>query len=445
MIETEKFLPCLDFAQNIDGGVTAPRGFSASAVYCGVKRASYETNTLTANEILENKTTQAEHRPDLMLICADKPCNTAALFTKSIVKGAPLIVSREHLSDGRAQAIISNSGIANTCCADGVEKARAMCTVTARELGISETDVLVASTGVIGKTLPFDPIRKGIPYLHAKLANTRQAAEAAAKAIMTLDTVKKELAITFELSGKKVTIGAMGKGGGMIRPDMATVLGFITTDAAISNRLLIKSLYAAAADSFNMLSVDGDTSTNDSLFIMASGMAGNDEITEENADYELFSRALSAVCLSLARMIARDGDGATKIIECLVTGAASVKDARKIAKSVIMSPLVKTMIFGEDANCGRILCAVGNAGAKVDIDGIGVVLCSEGGEIETCRAGCGLEFSEEDAKKILSFDAVTIKITLSDGGASARAFGCDLTCDYIKINGAYRSPQTSNI
>lgn len=432
----DKYLPSLDFAENVDGGIAAPLGFTASGVYCGVKRAGYETNTVTAASILANESIQSEHKPDLAMIYCDVVCNCAAVFTQNLVKGAPIQVCREHLTNGKAQAVIANSGNANTCNSDGVEKAREMCALTAKEMGISENDVLVASTGVIGQILPLEPIAEGIPYLKKNLS---KSGTSAAKAIMTTDTVKKELAIKLTIGGKEVTIGAMSKGSGMIHPNMATMLGFVTTDASVSSKMLDKALRTAAAESFNMLSVDGDTSTNDTLLVMASGLAGNDEITCEGEDYDIFCKALCEVCLCLARVMARDGEGATKLVECIVTGAADDANAKIIAKSVICSPLVKSAMFGSDANWGRVLCAIGYSGANVDITKVDVSFRSQGGTIPVCLNGSGIPFSEELAKNVLSADAVYIDVALGDGDGKANAFGCDLTYDYVKINGDYRT------
>ena len=432
----EKYLPSPSFAQYVEGGVAAPLGFTTAGVYCGVKQAASAGNTVTSAAILANESLQKEHKPDLALIFCEKKCNAAAIFTKNLVKGAPIQVCREHLADGKAQAVIANSGNANTCNADGVEKARMMCALAANEMGIDENDVLVASTGVIGQVLPIEPIETGVPYLKKSLV---KSGTPAARAIMTTDTVKKELAIKLEIGGKEVTIGAMSKGSGMIHPNMATMLGFVTTDAAVSSEMLDKALRAAAADSFNMLSVDGDTSTNDTLLIMASGLAGNEEITAEGKDFDIFCKGVCEVCLTLARVMARDGEGATKLVECTVKGACDEKNAKIIAKSVICSPLVKSAMFGSDANWGRVLCAIGYSGADVDITKVSVDFRSENGVVPVCRDGAGIPFSEDKAKKVLSTDAVYIDVELGDGDAQAQAFGCDLTYDYVKINGDYRT------
>lgn len=422
--------------KKLSGSVAAPLGFTAAGVYCGVKRSMYPTNTVTAKSILSNESIQSEHKPDLALIVCDVPCNVGAVFTTNLVKGAPILVCREHMAKAKPRAVIVNSGNANTCNADGEEKAEKMTELTAAELGISADEVLVSSTGVIGQTLPIEPIREGIPYLHRALSKDGTQA---AKAIMTTDTVVKEIAISFELSGKTVTMGAISKGSGMIHPNMATMLAFVTTDAAISSEMLQKAIKYCADDTFNMLSVDGDTSTNDTLCILASGLADNPEITEENEDYKVFADGLMYVCTYLARIMAKDGEGATKLVECKVSGAESEKAAKGIAKSVICSPLIKSAMFGNDANWGRVLCAIGYAGENTDVNKIDVYFKSTAGEVLVCSMGKGVEFSEEKATEILSQDEVLIDVILRDGDACATAFGCDLTYDYVKINGDYRT------
>ncbi len=422
--------------EKVSGSVAAPLGFSAAGVYCGVKRSMYPTNTVTAKSILANENIQNEHKPDLALILCDVPCSAGAVFTTNLVKGAPILVCKDHLSKAKPRAVIVNSGNANTCNSDGEEKARKMAELTANELGLTAQEVLVASTGVIGQTLPIEPIAEGIPYLHKALSKDGMQA---ARAIMTTDTVVKEIAVKFELGGKTVTMGAISKGSGMIHPNMATMLAFVTTDAAISSEMLGKALKATADDTFNMLSVDGDTSTNDTLCVLASGLAGNAEITEENDDFKIFADALMYVCTYLARIMAKDGEGATKLVECRVTGAESEKAAKGIAKSVICSPLIKAAMFGNDANWGRVLCAIGYAGENTDVDKIDVYFKSKAGEVLVCKMGRGVEFSEEKATEVLSQDEVLIDVILRDGAAEATAFGCDLTYDYVKINGDYRT------
>ena len=404
--------------KEINGTVTTPKGFTAQGVCCSIKP--------------NNKT-----KKDLALIYAQKPCTAAAIYTQNLVKGAPIIVMQKHLQNGTAQAIIANSGNANTCNADGEEKALKMCELTAQQLGLNTEDVLVASTGVIGQVLPIEPIKSHIENL-AKTLSTEGGTNAA-EAIMTTDTVKKEAAVEVEIDGKKVTIGGIGKGSGMIHINMATMLSFVTTDASISSTMLQKALKTAADDTFNMVSVDGDTSTNDTLAILASGLAGNKEITEENEDYEVFLAGLTLLCKKIAKMLAADGEGATKLLICSVTGAKTKKDARGVAESVVCSSLLKAAMFGEDANWGRVLCAIGYSGCNVNIHKVAVSFITENGEGKGCKNGAGVEFSEEKASHVLSAKEITIAVTLEDGKENAEAYGCDLTYDYVKINGDYRT------
>lgn len=401
----------------IDGGVTAPQGFTANGVHCGIRK---------------NK-----DKKDLALIVCEKECDAAAVYTQNLVYGAPITVTRENIKDGKARAVICNSGIANTCNADGVEKAQAMCDLAAKELGLKPTDFVVASTGVIGQPIDLEPIRNGIPELVKGLH--KNGSDAAAQAIMTTDTVKKEFACAFTLGGKTCRIGAISKGSGMIHPNMATMLGFITTDANISAECLKAALSAVVKDSFNMLSVDGDTSTNDTVAVLASGLCGNDRIESQNEDYNVFTAALAAICEKLVKLMAKDGEGATKLVMCDVENAKTKEIAKICAKSVIRSPLVKTMMFGADANCGRILCALGYAGADIDAAKINVEYVSAKGRILVCRNGVVVDFSEEKAKEILLEDEIAVKVNLNDGEYSATAYGCDLTYDYVKINGDYRT------
>ncbi len=401
----------------IEGGVCAAKGFFASGVHCGIRK---------------NRT-----KRDISLIYSQKKASAAAVYTTNLVKGAPLTVTKNHISDGKAQAIICNSGNANTCNANGIEIAEKMSDLLANALGISSSDVVVASTGVIGQPLNIEPIAAGIPMLISELSTN--GSDHAAEGIMTTDTVKKEVAVEFTLGGKTCSIGGIAKGSGMIHPNMATMLVFITTDAAISSEMLGKALSTDIANTFNMVSVDGDTSTNDMVTVLANGMAGNQEITEENDDYRAFMKALNTVTVHLCRMIAGDGEGATKLLECKVSGAVDEKNAKIIAKSVICSSLLKAAMFGADANWGRVLCAIGYSGAEVDVNKIGVLFRSSKGEIEVCSAGSGVDFSEEKAKEILLEKEIEIVITCGDGNASATAWGCDLTYDYVKINGDYRT------
>ena len=401
----------------ISGGVCAAKGFKANGIHCGIRH---------------NRT-----KRDLALIVSDVVSNAAAVYTTNLVKGAPLLVTQQHLADGKAQAVICNSGNANTCNADGIEIAQAMSRLVAEAIGVRAEDVIVASTGVIGQPLNLDPIAQGMAALTAGLSN--QNGDAAAEAIMTTDTVKKEVAVEFELGGKLCRMGGIAKGSGMIHPNMATMLVFITTDAAISSQMLSKALRTDVAGTFNMTSVDGDTSTNDMVTVLANGMAGNREITAEDEDFAQFMKALNSITVSLCRSIAGDGEGATKLLECTATGADTLEAARISCKSVICSSLVKAAMFGADANWGRVLCAIGYSGADVDVSRIGLWFKSEKGEIQVCENGAGVPFSEEKAKQILLEKEIEIKLTLGDGPYSATAWGCDLTYDYVKINGDYRT------
>ena len=401
----------------IEGGVTAAKGFQASGIHCGIRK---------------NRS-----KSDLALIYSDVPCAAAAVYTQNLVKGAPIAVTKRNIADGMARAVICNSGNANTCNADGEEKAQKMCDLIAAELHIDSSDVIVASTGVIGQVLPIEPIANSVKTLAEALSPT--GSNDAAKAIMTTDTVEKEYALEVELDGKMVTIGGITKGSGMIHPNMATMLGFLTTDASMTSELLNEALHTAIEDTFNMVSVDGDTSTNDMVSVMASGLAENQTITEKNHDYELFTQALTEVCAVLSRKIAKDGEGATRLLECAVTGAKTKEDARTIAKSVICSNLLKCAVFGADANWGRVLCAIGYSGANIDINGVDVAFESKQGRIEVCKGGAGLPFDEDIAKKILLEDDIIVAVTLHEGSECATAYGCDLTYDYVKINGDYRS------
>ena len=405
--------------KKIDGGVCAAKGFLANGLNCG----------LTSNQ----------DKNDLCLVFSEALCNAAAVYTQNKVKGAPITVTKKHLekSGGKAQAVIANSKNANTCNADGVEKAERMCRLAASVLNIEPEKVIVASTGVIGKVLPIEPIENSIDSLAKGLSHT--ANEKAATAIMTTDTVKKEAAVQFEIDGVVCTLGGMAKGSGMIHPNMATTLNFITTDAAISSQLLQKALSDIVKVTYNCLSIDGDTSTNDMVSIMANGLAGNSEIVEENENYSIFKDALYEVLMTLTKMLAKDGEGATRMIECTCCGAPDLDTAIIVAKSVIRSPLLKCAIFGSDANWGRILCAIGYAEADFDITKVDVDMRSRKGAIAVCRNGSGVEFSEDEAKTILLEDEIYIDINLHSGNTQAKAWGCDLTYDYVKINGDYRS------
>lgn len=419
----------------IDGGVCAAKGFRANGIQCGL--AHKPLTDTEKNSAVSNNAFPTKKKNDLALIVADNNCTAAAVYTTNKVKGAPIIVTKKHLENGKARAVIVNSVNANTCNPDGVEKANMMCGLAANQLGISPDDVIVASTGVIGQVLPIEPIANGMQKLADGL--TYDGNKRALEAIMTTDTQPKEIALEFELGGKICTIGGMLKGSGMIHPNMATTLTFITTDVDISAELLQRALSDVVKVTLNRASVDGDTSTNDMVCIMASGTAGNKPIIHEDEDFEAFENALYNIMMNLARMMARDGEGATKLIECVVSGAENEKTAETVAKSVITSSLFKAAMFGEDANWGRILCAVGYAQADFDINKVDVKIASANGCIHVCENGAGVNFSEETAKNVLSEDEIQIIISIGDGAGSAVAWGCDLTYDYVKINGDYRS------
>ncbi|MBR6549425.1 MAG: bifunctional glutamate N-acetyltransferase/amino-acid acetyltransferase ArgJ [Clostridia bacterium] len=402
--------------QAISGGVCAAQGFTANGIHYGIRK---------------NK-----EKRDLSLIFSSVPASAAAVYTTNLVKGAPLTVTKAHIADGKARAVICNSGNANTCNADGPAVAEEMCQLLANEMGIDANDVVVASTGVIGQPLNIAPIQAGIPALVAGLGDH---SEFAAEGIMTTDTIKKEIALSFTVGGKECKIGGIAKGSGMIHPNMATMLVFITTDCAISPAMLQKALSTDIQNTFNMTSVDGDTSTNDMVTILANGLAGNHEITAEGEDFTAFMFALNSLTMQLCRLIAGDGEGATKLLECKVSGAATQEIAKVVAKSVICSSLVKAAMFGSDANWGRVLCAIGYSGVNTDPNTIGVWFESEKGKIVVCQNGAGVPFSEEIAKEILLEKEITILVDLGQGEASATAWGCDLTYDYVKINGDYRT------
>lgn len=408
----------------VEGGVCAASGFRANGIRCGLDADPKKT--------------------DLGLIVSDRICDTAAVYTQNKVKGAPILVTKSNLecSGKKSRAVIVNSKNANTCNADGTKKAQMMCELTAQALcqsgmQINPEEVIVASTGVIGQVLPIEPIADGIPRLVQGLSYDGN--EKAATAIMTTDTVKKEYAVSFQLNGKTCVIGGMAKGSGMIHPNMATTLNFLTTDVSIDAKMLQKALSETVKLTYNCLSVDGDTSTNDMITVMANGCAGNERIESENADYALFLQALYEVMEQLTKMLAKDAEGATKLLECVCEGAQDQDTAIIVAKSVIGSSLLKCAMFGEDANWGRILCAIGYADAEFDIDQTDVDLASVYGRIAVCRHGSGVPFSEEEAKRVLSADEIQILIHLHQGTQSAKAWGCDLTYTYVQINGDYRS------
>ena len=402
--------------KNIEGGICAAKGFTASGIHCGIRK---------------NKT-----KKDLSLILSETKAATAAVYTTNLVKGAPLIVTKDHIADGYAQAVICNSGNANTCNANGIEIAEAMSDLVAKKTGISANDVVVASTGVIGQPLDITPIAEGMDALVAGLGNN---SEDAAEGIMTTDTRLKQIAVSFKINGVECKIGGIAKGSGMIHPNMATMLVFITTDCAISPEMLQKALSTDIQNTFNMVSVDGDTSTNDMVNILANGMAGNKLIDKEDENYAEFMKALNTVTVYLCQKIAGDGEGATKLLECKVTGSKDVATAKTVAKSVICSSLLKAAMFGADANWGRVLCAIGYSGADVDVNKIDVAFRSPKGTIEVCKNGAGVDFSEETAKEILLEEKIEILVELNSGDESATAWGCDLTYDYVKINGDYRT------
>ena len=402
--------------KTIEGGVTAACGFTASGVHCGIRH---------------NK-----KKRDIALILSDTPAATAAVYTTNLVKGAPLVVTKRPIENGYARAIICNSGNANTCNANGEEIAEKMSALTAEALGIDPSDVVVASTGVIGQPLDITPIEKGIPALVEGLGNH---SDYACEGIMTTDTRPKEIAVEFTVGGKVCRMGGIAKGSGMIHPNMATMLVFVTTDCKISSTMLQKALSADVEDSFNMVSVDGDTSTNDMVSVLANGEADNEEITADGEDFEIFKEALSVVTTDLCRKIAGDGEGATKLLECKVDGGRDALNAKIVAKSVICSSLFKAAMFGADANWGRVLCAIGYAGADVDVNKVDVAFRSAKGEILVCKNGAGVPFSEEKAKEILLEKEIEVLVSLNDGNATATAWGCDLTYDYVKINGDYRT------
>ena len=404
---------------HIEGGVCAAKGFKANGLNCGLN--------------------PDKNKNDLCIVVSDTVCNTAAVYTTNKVKGAPIAVTKKHLAatGNKARAVIANSKNANTCNADGEEKAEKMCALAAKELGVNTDDVIVASTGVIGQILPIEPIEGSMSELCGGISYDGNLK--AATAIMTTDTVKKECAVEFTLGGKVCRLGGMAKGSGMIHPNMATTLNFITTDVNISSEMLQKALDKIVKITYNCLSVDGDTSTNDMVCVMADGMAENAQIIAEGEDFDIFSDALYDVMMNMTKMLAKDGEGATKLIECTVSEAPDTDTAIIVAKSVIRSPLLKCAIFGEDANWGRILCAVGYAEADFDINKTDVDIASKKGTVAVCRNGSGVEFSEEKAAEILHEDEIFINISLNCGQSTAKAWGCDLTYDYVKINGDYRS------
>ena len=401
----------------IKGGVCAAKGFKANGIHCGIRK---------------NRT-----KRDLALIYSEVVGSAAAVYTTNLVKGAPIAVTKKNIANGYAQAMICNSGNTNTCNANGVEVAEKTCEILSNYLKVEKNDIIIASTGVIGQPLNIQPIKDGVPALVDGLS--AEFGEYAAEAIMTTDTVKKEVAVEFVVGGKTCRMGGIAKGSGMIHPNMATMLVFITTDVSISPKMLQKALSGDIANTFNMVSVDGDTSTNDMVSMIANGMAGNAQIDGDGEDFEVFMKALNTVTVNLCRMIAGDGEGATKLLECNVTGGKTLSVSKTVAKSVICSSLVKAAMFGADANWGRVLCAIGYSGAAVDVNKIDVAFKSNKGTIVVCKDGAGVEFSEEIAKEILMEKEINILVDLNDGEYSSTAWGCDLTYDYVKINGDYRT------
>ena len=404
----------------IDGGVCAAQGFQAAGIHVGVK-------------------THASWKKDVALIVSDVDCSASAVFTKNVVKAAPIHVDKAHLADGKARAIIANSGNANACAPHGEENAIRMCQAAAQAIGCKPEDVLVSSTGVIGQTINVQVIEDGVPELYGALAATPEASDAAAHAIMTTDTEKKEAAVETVIGGKVVRMGGIAKGSGMIHPNMGTMLCFLTTDCAISPEMIRTALLETVNVSFNRISVDGDTSTNDSCIVLANGLAGNETITEKGEDYAAFLEALQTLCMTLAKKMASDGEGAKHLITCIVKGAADEAQAETISKSVISSTLTKAAIFGADANWGRVLCAMGYSGAEFDPEKVDVHFTSAAGDIAVCEKGRGLNFDEDLAKKILTEHDIEINITMGEGEAACTCWGCDITYDYIKINGDYRT------
>ena len=404
----------------IEGGVCAAQGFRAAGLHVGVK----------------------SHKPekkDLALIVSDVPCTAAGVFTRNVVKAAPIHVTKKHLAAGPVRAVVANSGNANACAPLGEENAERMCAAAAGVVGCRPEEILVSSTGVIGQTLKIGVIEEGLPVLAGMLEHSAAGSDGAANAIMTTDTVKKEAAVETEVGGKTIRLGGIAKGSGMIHPNMGTMLCFLTTDCAISQEMIHEALLEVGAVSFNRISVDGDTSTNDTCLVLANGLAGNPEISEKNADYQAFTAALREICTALARKMASDGEGAKHLITCTVTGGRDEAMAETVAKSVVSSTLTKAAIFGADANWGRVLCAMGYSGAQFDPEKVGVCFASAAGSIEVCRSGRGVDFDEDLAKKILTEHDVEIRITMGEGTAACTCWGCDITYEYIKINGDYRT------
>jgi len=410
----------MDMLNFIDGGVCAAQGFRAAGVHAGVK-------------------THAEWKKDVALIVSDVDCAAAAVFTKNVVKAAPIRVDLQHLADGRARAVIANSGNANACAPQGEENAERMCAAAAKAIGCKPEDVIVSSTGVIGQRINVEAIEAGVPALYAALDHSPEASDAAGHAIMTTDLVKKEAAVETVVGGKAVRLGGVAKGSGMIHPNMGTMLCFLTTDCAISPEMIKTALLETVKVSFNRISVDGDTSTNDTCCVLANGLAGNEPIIAKGPDYDAFLTALKVLCVELARKMASDGEGARHLITCNVSGAKSEESAEAIAKSVISSTLTKAAVFGADANWGRVLCAMGYSGEDFNPDKVTVRFASAAGSVQVCAKGRGLDFDEALAKEILTEHDVEINIDMEEGEGACTCWGCDITYDYIKINGDYRT------
>ena len=419
--------------KQISGGVAAPKGFTASGVHCGVKKGKGDGNQPPMSKMPE----VLEGKKDLALIVSEQPCTAAAVYTMNRVKAAPLYVTMDHLENGEAQAIVANSGNANACAPNSHEHAEKMCELAAQATGLKASDFVVASTGVIGQELNIAAIQAGLPACAAALS--KDGSDAAANAIMTTDTVKKELAVTCSIGGKTVTIGAIAKGSGMIHPNMGTMLCFVTTDCAITHEMLSDALHEIIPRTFNRVTVDGDTSTHDMCVVLANGMAENPLIEWKDDGYTVFYKTLYSVFEQMARSIAADGEGASKLITCTVGKARSEEAAERLAKAVVGSSLVKAAMFGADANWGRVLCAMGYSKAPFRPEYVDVKFSSAVGEILVCQQGAGVDFDEEAAKSILSQDEVVIDVDLNEGEHQATCWGCDLTYDYVKINGDYRT------
>ena len=419
--------------KQISGGVAAPKGFTASGVHCGVKKGKGDGNQPPMSKMPE----VLEGKKDLALIVSEQPCTAAAVYTMNRVKAAPLYVTMDHLENGEAQAIVANSGNANACAPNSHEHAAKRCERAAPATGLKASDFVVASTGVIGQELNIAAIQAGLPACAAALS--KDGSDAAANAIMTTDTVKKELAVTCSIGGKTVTIGAIAKGSGMIHPNMGTMLCFVTTDCAITHEMLSDALHEIIPRTFNRVTVDGDTSTNDMCVVLANGMAENPLIEWKDDGYTVFYKTLYSVFEQMARSIAADGEGASKLITCTVGKARSEEAAERLAKAVVGSSLVKAAMFGADANWGRVLCAMGYSKAPFRPEYVDVKFSSAVGEILVCQQGAGVDFDEEAAKSILSQDEVVIDVDLNEGEHQATCWGCDLTYDYVKINGDYRT------